>query len=189
MGRRWGDHRDWPMVPDEQLALLRDDAQVQVERAGKTWIDRLWVVGDELPGMSSVEDALSAWAERTVTLATSSGVSASHDRARAQLVQWGTMPGRRWPDEAWWWSPCGLACVAWSGDGWWEQRSNGAVRQYVRPSVAAEHLPVSNRTVRRWGENRKRVRQHGTVATDRTRTMHRTDLAQLVVMRYSLIFR
>lgn len=187
-GRRWGDHRDWPHVPDDQLAALLDDAQVQVERLGQTWVNRLGMMDNSLD-LSPVVGALSSWAQGTVEMAASDGPSASHARARARLVQWGTHPGRRWPDEAWWWSPCGLVVTAWSEPGHWERHSAGQVRQYVSAGEAARHLPVSPRTVRRWGENRKRVRQRGTATDGRQRMLHRTDLAQLVVMRYRLLFR
>lgn len=183
MSRRWGDHRDWPDVPERQLGLLRTDAARQLRTLGGEWGKRLELVGEVQV------NGLREWCDATVRNVTTPGQEVGRLNGRRLVVEWGTTPGDTWPPERWWWSPLGLAVTAWSQDGWWTQRSGGAVRQYLSAGEIARHIPVSPRTVRRWGENRKRVRQRGTETDGATRMLHRTDVAKLLVMRWSLVFR
>lgn len=175
----WGDKRDWPDVPDRHLTALRTEAEWQVTSLLCHAARRLDASGTVAVELDRFEQKAQARARALVGAASTPGGGG----ARRDLVEWARR-GDRWPDERWWWTPCGLVAVAWADDGHWSHRSKGQVPGWVPAATVARWARVSDRTVRRWGDNRKRVRQRGSVDDDKRRLYHRGDVAKLIVMRY-----
>lgn len=176
----WGDKRDWPDVPDQHRVELLGDAVGQLVPTIEYSVALLRKVG--VADMDTHLREVSKWARAIVEAATGDDEWASE--ARATLVGWGKRADDLWPGERWWWSPLGLVCSAWE-DERWGRESGGRVPTWLPASTIARHSRVSDRTVRRWGTNRKRVRQRGSVDEGKRRLYHRGDVAKIIVMRYA----
>lgn len=183
MTRRLGDHRDWPDVPDRHMVLLEADASSQLMLSMLEVGRKVALLTSVMPERGDVD----AWAASMVEAACVPG--GRGDDARRRMIAWFTPAYCRWPEERWWWTPCGLVVAAWEDDGLTGKRSHGAVGVWLAASTIARWLPVNVRTVRRWGDNRKRVRQRGSELERATRHYHRGDIAKLLVMRYAETFR